>query len=94
MLLVAEPYQSAVKSAILVAQRCAGAGLQVSADQTWLKYAISGDTVTVWASGKPAGRYSANLTIRSASAPEPLTIPVTLWVVDHLYNLHLPFLNP
>jgi len=69
---------------------------QASDNASWLQMQIDGNTlrVSVDATGLGIGVYHALVTIQAINPPEvaPLEIPVTLHVVQQVYDLYLPVL--
>ena len=71
---------------------CQSAAWQAASDSAWLTFQPDGDTLVVGVdqTGLASGTYAGALTITAAGAT-PLTVDVTLIVVDQLHTTHLPF---
>jgi hypothetical protein len=78
--------------AIQVGSRCAALNWQASDASGHLQTRVTGSTlwVTVNPAGLSSGKTVLNLVLSAPGGAPPLTIPVSLTVVDQLNTLHLP----
>jgi len=74
-----------------VTRGCSAGAWQVNSSSPWLQAQAAGDTVTVSviATGLANGIYTGALTI-TASGSAPVSVPVTLLVVDEVFPIYLP----
>ncbi len=82
---------------LAVSQNCQSVSWQVSDDAAWLTPQVTGNTIqiNINQAGLSNGTYPATLTISAVgiSGVQPVSVPVTLMVVDQVSTIYLPLVQ-